>query len=83
MNINVCFVLSDNGAKINVQTKTDALFAELAMSFFNKSDIKQEDKPTFIYCSQQLVTDSCKTLAELNIHDGSRIEVVVGKIIGA
>ena len=81
--INVCFVLSDNGSKINVQTTSNTMFAELALKFFNKSGIKQEDNPTFIFSSQQLVTTSCKTLEELNIHDGARIEVIVGKIIGA
>ena len=82
-NINVCFVLSDDGRRVNVQATTDMMFAELAYKFFNKSGIKQEDNPTFIFCSQQLVTDTCKSLAELNIRDGARIEVIVGKIIGA
>ncbi len=60
------------------------MFAELAMKYFGKAGISNEDQPKFIFNSQELKTDSCKTLADLKIRDGARIEVVIGKnIIGA
>ena len=80
--MNVCFIRS--GHPINIQTKGDMMFAELALKYFQKTGVKQEDQPKFIFNSQELVTDSCKTLDELHIIDGARIEVVIGKdVIGA
>ena len=81
--INVCFIKS--GQPINMQAKSDMMFAELALKYIQKVGINQQnDQPKFIFNSANLVTDTCKTLEELKIRDGARIEVVLGKdIIGA
>ena len=80
--INVCFIKS--GQPINIQATSDMMFAELALKYFQKTGVKPEDDPKFIFNSQELVTDSCKTLDDLHIIDGARIEVVIGKdVIGA
>ena len=80
--MNVCFI--QNGQPINMQTSSEMMFAELALKYFQKTGVKQEDQPKFIFNSQELVTDSCKTLDDLHIIDGARIEVVIGKdVIGA
>ena len=80
--INVLFVLSDTGHRINIQATSDMMFHELAFKLFIRTGIKPEENPPFIFCSQPIRFDSCKTLAELNIRDGSRIEFITGKIIG-
>ena len=83
MNINICFIKS--GQPINMQAKTDMMFAEVALKYIQKAGINQTtDQPKFIFNSSELCTDSCKSLDELKIRDGARIEVVLGKdIIGA
>ena len=68
-----------------MQTTSDTMFAELALKYIQKVGINQQtDQPKFIFNSAELVTDSFKSLEDLRIRDGARIEVVLGKdIIGA
>ena len=78
--INVCFIKS--GQPINMQAKSDMMFAELVLKYIQKVGINmQTDQPKFIFNSAELFTDSYKTLEQLKIRDGARIEVVLGKDI--
>ena len=77
--IHVLFSL--NGRSIIIQASTDCMFAELVMKFMQKAEISIEVEPKFILYSQLINLDSCKTLKELNIKGGNRIEVVLGKDI--
>ena len=80
--MNICFSII--GRNVIVQGQSNMKFSELVGKFSIKADIKPEDKPTFILNSQQMNGDDSRTLAELNLHDQSRIEVVLIKdVIGA
>ena len=83
MNMNVCFVKS--GVPINMQANDNMIFAELAWKYFGKVGIDQQnDQPKFIFNSKEIKVESAKNLKELEIRNGSRIEVVLKKdIIGA
>ena len=80
--MNICFSII--GRNIIVQGQSNMKFSEIAAKFCIKADVKPEDKATFILNSQQVNGDDSRTLAELNLHDQSRIEVVLIKdVIGA
>ena len=83
MDMNVCFVKS--GVPINMQSNENMMFAELAYKYFGKVGIDQlNDQPKFIFNSKEIKLESGKNLKELEIRNGSRIEVVLKKdIIGA
>ena len=82
--INV-FFNKGNEQKIMMQTTSDTLFAELALKYFQKTGIDQkQDLPKFIYNSKSIPHDSCKSMEELGIRDGAKIDVVIGAaVIGA
>ncbi len=73
-----------NEQSIFMQATGDMMFAELALKYYQKTGITNEDQPQFIFNSQSIPGDSFRTLNELNIRDGARIDVVIGKnVIGA
>ena len=73
-----------NEQSIFMQATGDMMFAELALKYYQKTGITNEDQPQFIFNSQSIPTDSCRTLDDLKIRDGARIDVVIGKnVIGA
>ena len=79
---NICFSII--GRNIIVQGQSNMKFSELVKKFVIKADVKPEDKATFILNSQQVDGNNSSTLQELNLHDQSRIEVVLIKdVIGA
>ena len=46
--------------------------------------MNENDQPQFLFNSQSIPYTSCKSLDELKIRDGAKIDVVIGKtIIGA
>ena len=70
-------LLIKDGEPINMQAKNDMMFAELAFKYFEKYNINQDiEKQKFIYNSIEVIPDTYKTLDELNIYNGSRIEVI-------
>ena len=78
--INILFI--QDGEPINMQAKTDMMFAEVVFKFCLKYNINLErEKPIFIYNSIDLVPDTYKKLDELGIYNGSRIEVIIGNDI--
>ena len=80
--MNICFSII--GRNVIVQGQSNMKFSELVSKFSIKADIKPEDKATFILNSQQVNGEDSRTLSELNLHDQSRIEVVLIKdVIGA
>ena len=80
--MNICFSII--GRNVIVQGQSNMKFSELAAKFSVKADVKPEDKATFILNSQQVNGNDSRTLSELNLHDQSRIEVVLIKdVIGA
>ena len=81
--INVYFKRG-NEQTILMQAKSDMLFAELALKYFQKTGMSQNDEPQFLFNSSSIPCTSCKSLDELKIRDGAKIDVVIGKtIIGA
>ena len=70
-----------NEQSIFVQATGDMMFAELALKYFQKTGVSNEDQPQFIFNSQSIPTDSCRTLTELNIRDGAKIEDYIIKEI--
>ena len=71
-------LLIKDGETINMQAKNDMMFSELAFKYFEKYNINQDiEKQKFIYNSNEIIPDTYKTLDELNIYNGSRIEVIV------
>ena len=81
---NIIFMRNDNGQRVSVQTTSDAMFAEIALKFCNKAGIMGNDQVKYIYNNEELKIESPKTLAELNLRDGSKIEVVMtNTVIGA
>ena len=80
--MNICFSII--GRNVIVQGQSNMKFSELVAKFSIKADIKPEDKATFILNSQQVNGEDPRTLSDLNLHDQSRIEVVLIKdVIGA
>ena len=80
--MNICFSII--GRNVIVQGQSNMKFSELVAKFSIKADIKPEDKATFILNSQQVNGEDSRTLSDLNLHDQSRIEVVLIKdVIGA
>ena len=80
--MNICFSII--GRNVIVQGQSNMKFSELVAKFSIKADIKPEDKATFILNSEQVNGEDPRTLSDLNLHDQSRIEVVLIKdVIGA
>ena len=81
--MNVCFAQS-GGRTIVMQTTPKTMFGELVQKYYAKVGISSADQPKFIFNSKELKTDSAKTLEDLRIKDGARIDVIIGRtIIGA
>ena len=81
--MNVCFAQS-GGRTIVMQTTPKTMFGDLVQKYYAKVGISSEDQPKFIFNSKELKTDSAKTLEDLRIKDGARIDVIIGRtIIGA
>ena len=81
--INVYFK-KGNEQTILMQAKSDMMFAELVLKYFQKTGISEKDEPQFLFNSSSIPHDSCKSLDEIKIRDGAKIDVVLGKtIIGA
>ena len=60
------------------------MFAEIVLKYFQKTGMSDKDQPQFLFNSQSIPFDSCRTFDELKIRDGAKIDVVIGKtIIGA
>ena len=69
---------------ILMQAKGDMMFAELVLKYFQKTGLSENDMPQFLFNSVAIQYDTCKTLDELRMRDGSAIDVVIGKnVIGA
>ena len=67
------------GRTIIIQGESNMKFSDLASRFCTKSGFSAADQPKFILNSQQLGLDEPRTLAELNLRDNARIEVVLLK----
>ena len=81
--INVYFK-KGNDQTILMQAKSDMMFAELILKYFQKTGMNENDQPQFLFNSQSIPYDSCKSLDEIKVRDGAKIDVVIGKtIIGA
>ena len=81
--MNICFAQS-GGRNIVMQTTPNTMFGELVQKYYAKVGISSDDQPKFIFNSKEIKPDSAKTLEDLRIRDGARIEVIMGRtIIGA
>ncbi len=81
--MNICFVQS-GGRTVVMQTTPKTMFAELVQKYYAKVDISSMDQPKFIFNSKELKSDSAKTLEDLKLRDGARVDVIIGRtIIGA
>ena len=72
--INVGFFL--NGQRIYLQAKTDDMFVEVAYRYMQKIGLDKNADPRFFFNSLELKLNNLKTLAELNLHNMSAIDVV-------
>ena len=59
-----------------MQTNLEKTFSEIASRFFSQADIIPNSEIKFIYNSKELYMDTNKTLQELGIKDGSKIDVI-------
>ena len=59
--------------------KEDMMFAELATKFCDNYGLKEDNKPTFYFNSQQIKSESTRTLKELGIIQMSVIQVKTPK----
>ena len=74
--INFRFIL--NGQTINIQAKTDEMFAEVALRYLGKAGLDiNANNPKFLFNTQELKLDNPKTLAELNMPKNANIDVVL------
>ena len=81
---NIIFLRNDNGQMVTIQTTSDVMFVEIALKFCNKAGIEGNDKVKYIYNNEELKVNSPKTLAELKLRDGAKINVVLtSTVIGA
>ena len=81
-NINILFTLS--GKFVTVQGELNMKFSEAIKKFFTKSGVTPEQQPIFILNSIRYFPDEEHTLSELNLHNQSKIEVVLQKdVVGA
>ena len=76
--LNVFFSL--NGKHINMQAKSDDMFADLAFRYMQKMGIAQES-PKFFFNGRELSLNSAKSLAEYKINDQSKIDVVLSSLV--
>ena len=77
--LNIFFNL--NGRTISVQGQSNMKFSELAAKFSNKAGIDAGQLPTFIFSSRQISLNEPQTLAQLNMQDQSKIEVVLTSLV--
>ena len=56
------------------------MFAELALKFMDKSGINTDYQPAFLFNSELIPMDSCKSLDELKIRKSSAIEVLLSRL---
>ncbi len=81
---NILFSKNDNGQNVTVQAKSDEFFAQVAFKFIQKAGITDQNSVKYLYNNQELKINSPKTLAELNLRDRSKIDVVMtNTVIGA
>ena len=80
--MNLCFTLS--GRNIIVQGTPNMKFSELTSRFHTKAGIEEGQEPSFLLNSRQIDKNDSRTLAELNLRDQAKIDVVlVNLVIGA
>ena len=53
------------------------MFAEVALKYFQKTGLREEDDPQFFFNGMKIRCDSCYSLDELNIKDGAKINVII------
>ena len=76
--VNVLFIL--NGKSINMQAKSDDLFADVALRYMQKMGIAQES-PKFFFNGRELSVNSAKSLDEYKINNQSKIDVVLSSLV--
>ena len=82
--LNIYFNKANEHQTCLLQATSNMMFAELVMKYFQKTGITMDDQPQFLFNSQSIPYDSCKSLEDLKLRDGAKIDVVIGKtIIGA
>ena len=80
--INLLF--TKNGQNVFVQTTSEEMFAQAALKFCQKAGINSNEAVKYLFNNEELKINSPKSLAELNLRDGSRIDVVMtSTVIGA
>ena len=77
--LNLIFVL--NGQRVMIQATSKDLFAEVALRYMQKTDLKAEQNPKFFYNSAELKLDAAKTLEEYHITPQSNIDVVLSSLV--
>ena len=63
----------------NMWVKEDMIFAELAAKFCENYSLKEDNKPTFSFNSQEIKRDSTRTLKEIGIAPMANILVKTPK----
>ena len=76
--VNVLFIL--NGKSINMQAKSDDLFADVALRYMQKMGIAQES-PKFFFNGRELSVNAAKSLDEYKINNQSKIDVVLSSLV--
>ena len=82
--MNIIFELTGRSAAITIQATKSMQFCELAQKFLIKAGVEADKKPSFLINSKSFDVNETRTLGQLNINNGARINVVlVQEIIGA
>lgn len=57
--------------------RRDCMLAEVAYIYFGKTGLNENDRPQFYFDGKKIPINSPRSLDELNIKDGARIDVVI------
>ena len=77
-NLNIFFTL--NGQNINMQAKSDEIFATVAYRYMQKIG-KTQEALKFFFNGRELVLTAAKTLDECKIINQSKIDVVLASLV--
>ena len=77
--LNILFLFEEQ--IIHIPAFSDEMFAEIVLKFYQKIEYGYKEELKFLYNSQIIKIDNCKSLIELGLHDMSEITVILNEII--